>query len=627
MTLETEIVPFWLWLGQHIGNVGLAILALCGLSVFLGFVASSFRQGPIGALHKTVGTLSTGLAELFQISPRRVLAIARLSFKESIRRRVYVVFLLFVLLLMFAGWFLDRDSQHPAQLYLDFVFFSTSVLTIVLSIFLSAFSIPNDVKNKTIYTVVTKPVRGWEIVSGRMLGFCAVGTVLIVVMCVASLLFVERGLRHTHRVAAADFVEETIETDDGPVTVRTGESSLSRSHRHQVSVREEEDEQGNVVTRIDVSKERDHRHQGAIDQDGNVSLGDYTDILMARVPVLGKLRFLDSSGRPGDGVNVGYEWQYRKYIEGGTLAAAIWRFRNIREQDFRDGVLPLEMNLRVFRTYKGSIESGLTGTIQIVRPAPRDEQGRVIGDGGVRSIPLSFSARDQEVYELSIPRRISAQYSSNFPDPSKRGREEEVDIFNDLAVNGELEIWVQCLDRAQYFGMAPADLYLRASNRPFRLNFLKGYLGIWFQMVIVTCFGVMFSTFLNGAVSMLATISCIIVGFYKQVIFNVASGEIPGGGPLESAIRLVTQLNQMIELDKSIAMTIVQSIDKVLMHIVQGVGYAMPDCSRFNTSNFVAHGYNVPADVLSQNLAITSLYVFVLTCAAYFFFKTREIAA
>ena len=82
-----------------------------------------------------------------------------------------VVFVVFVLVLLFAGWFLDSSSDHPARLYLSFVLTATELLVLLLAVFLSAFSLPNDIKSKTIHTVVTKPVRASEIVLGRILGF------------------------------------------------------------------------------------------------------------------------------------------------------------------------------------------------------------------------------------------------------------------------------------------------------------------------------------------------------------------------------------------------------------------------------------------------------------------------
>ena len=40
-------------------------------------------------------------------------------------------------------------------------------------------------------------------------------------------------------------------------------------------------------------------------------------MLVARVPVYGKLRFLDRTGQPAEkGINVGDEWTYRSFIDG-----------------------------------------------------------------------------------------------------------------------------------------------------------------------------------------------------------------------------------------------------------------------------------------------------------------------
>ena len=41
------------------------------------------------------------------------LVVARLAVQESLRRRVLVVFGVFILILLFAGWYLDRESIDP----------------------------------------------------------------------------------------------------------------------------------------------------------------------------------------------------------------------------------------------------------------------------------------------------------------------------------------------------------------------------------------------------------------------------------------------------------------------------------------------------------------------------------
>ena len=416
----------------------------------------------------------------------------------------------------------------------------------------------------------------------------------------------------------SNWLRETYQQEGETRTLRKGQTSLSNNHRHELTAYDD--------GRIEVVPTRDHTHRllqpfGA-DGQGLARLGPAQGLLLARVPVRGTLAVSGSDRRGREpGINVGHEFKYRKYIEGGTLAAAIWRFEGLREEDFPNG-LPLELFLEVFRSYKGDTEQPLQGTIELVKPAPLGADGRPTAlDGGLRSVEETFPARDYQVMERWIPRKIIAR--------DAQGNERTVDLFRDLVdrQTGALEIWVRCLDTAQYFGMAPADMYLRAANRPFWANFVKGYLSIWFQMVVVTCFGVTFSTFLSGPVAMLATLAGLVMGFFKGFVFDVASGEMPGGGPLESLVRLFTQQNQMVELDKSLGTSIMQGIDAVFMQVMQAVSYAMPDFGRFNTSRFVAYGYDIPASLMAQHLCITLIYAAVVAAAGYYLFKTREIAA
>ena len=178
MILETNIEQYLLWLPGALAYFGIMAAVVALVALVVGFLVAAVRHGPMAAGDRTYRLLSSAAVDLVHTSPRRVWAIARLALKETIRRRVWVVFVIFALVLLFAGWFLDPNSQDPAELYVDFVLWWTNLLILFLAIVLSTFSLPNDFKSKTIYTVVTKPVRSSDIVLGRILGFTAIGTLL-----------------------------------------------------------------------------------------------------------------------------------------------------------------------------------------------------------------------------------------------------------------------------------------------------------------------------------------------------------------------------------------------------------------------------------------------------------------
>jgi len=186
MVLEREILPYLQWLlggeGAALGAlpqfclvmVGLALLALVG-----GYLFAAARHGILGGGDLVFQTVSSGFREMLEMSPRRVWALARLAMKEAWRRRVVVALVVFFIILLFASWFLKSDHQDPAKLYISFVSTATTYLVLGIALLLSAFSLPNDFKTKTIYTIVTKPVRAGEIILGRIIGFTIVGTTLL----------------------------------------------------------------------------------------------------------------------------------------------------------------------------------------------------------------------------------------------------------------------------------------------------------------------------------------------------------------------------------------------------------------------------------------------------------------
>ncbi len=609
---DKQVIPFFQWLPGGLSLFGVVLLTLIVGGAFIGYLVSALRYGPGVAVARVISATLTGIREFLEISPRRVMAMTTLAFREAIRRKVLIVFAVFMAILLFAGWFLDPGADHPARLYLSFVLTATNYLILMLAVFLSTFSLPNDVKNRTIYTVVTKPVRAWEIVLGRILGFTFIGTVLLLIMGVFSYFFVVRGLSHTHTVGQTSEVE--VEVDNKLVMVQQGETSRDNRHRHNVMV---------TPDGVRVETYHDHSHAAVAADDGEVTFFEGEGNLLARVPLYGKLRFLDRDGKPVDkGVNVGSEWAYRSYIEGGTLAAAIWTFDGLKRSDFKDGI-PLEMVLRVFRTFKGDINRGISGTIQVVQavdtkpgelPVPLQQRNRFE--------QIGFTALDQQTDNRNV---IPFKRRGFRPDGTVK---EEMLLFEDLVSDdGKLEIWVRCGERAQYYGVAQGDIYIRSADGFFWANFIKGFLGIWFQMVIVTAFAVMFSTFLNGPVAMLATVAAICLGYFANFVMGLFTGEVEGGGPTESMIRMFTQKNVIVELEPGVTTTVVKGFDFVTTLIMAGICTLLPDYGGFNTSDFVAYGFDINNGLIIRHFVITFAYVCVLTTVGYFFLKTREIAA
>src|SRR5947199_7538455 len=223
MAFERGIPDYWIWLlgdpnkwallnpttwGFLFGAIAIGLLLLL-VAPFICFVIASLQYGPSEAFYYVARAMFSAVTEdLPRFSPRRTWAVARLAIQEAIRNRVLVGFGVFIVLLLVAGMFLDVENSNPARVYLSFVLTSTNYLVLLMALLLSAFSLPNDIKNRTIYTVVTKPIRASEIVIGRTLGFGLVCTAMLVLMGGISYGFVTWSLDHDHAIDAASVAEE-----------------------------------------------------------------------------------------------------------------------------------------------------------------------------------------------------------------------------------------------------------------------------------------------------------------------------------------------------------------------------------------------------------------------------------
>src|SRR5262245_39548745 len=121
MVHETDPVLFSDWIWPSLAYFLQIAVVLGLLALVVGFLVAAFRYGPVAGGDVVYRMVRTGLSDLVSISPRRILALAWLAVQESLRRRVLVGFAVFLLILLFAGWFLDTKSTAPVTLYLSFV--------------------------------------------------------------------------------------------------------------------------------------------------------------------------------------------------------------------------------------------------------------------------------------------------------------------------------------------------------------------------------------------------------------------------------------------------------------------------------------------------------------------------
>jgi hypothetical protein len=602
--------------------LGLAVTAgLMGVVYACCWLVSVLVSGPLLGTRQCGRVVAEIPLDIARISPRRVFALGWLAVRESVRRRVVVVFVVFVVLILFAALFIDKGSQHPAQLYIQVVLNFTIYLAMLFSLVLSALSLPADIRDRTLHTVVTKPVRKIEIVLGRVLGFVFMGTVLLLFIGLISYGFTVRSLNHTHQLTAGMLQHvESLPGNGG--TLRRGATGRSQGHEHEVTIIERE----GVPAEATVEPQRDHTHSLYVSGSGDraiYTLGPPEDQLQARVPIYGKLSFLnDTGGTVEKGINTGDEWMYRSFIRGQTAATAIWTLDDLREDLFPESKfptgIPVEMTIEVFRTHKGNQEKGVLGSIELRNP-----------ETGTRASLPNFNAKKFATDVHLVPRRFIVKGSG--------GKAEEVDLFRTVrpgeeerpylvSDKGRLEVRVQCLEPQQYFGMAQADMYIRAADGWFAWNFCKGYLGIWLQMVLVIALGVFFSTFVSGPVALLATMFVVTVGIFSGYVVDMAGGKMVGGGPFESFDRITRQDNMISEMPSGLKTDIIKAMDQATAVMMRYFSAVVPNVSDNDFVDRVAYGFNIGPDLVARCLLCEAAYLLPVVLLGYIALKQREMA-
>jgi len=115
----------------------------------------------------------------------RILAIAANTLTELVRQKIFYIILVFALCAVGSSVFLARLSfQEEFQMLKDVSLGAMSVFTSLLAILATAAFLPKDLEERTIYTLLSKPVPRYAYLLGRLLGMMALLALFTLLMAV-----------------------------------------------------------------------------------------------------------------------------------------------------------------------------------------------------------------------------------------------------------------------------------------------------------------------------------------------------------------------------------------------------------------------------------------------------------
>lgn len=131
----------------------------------------------------------------------RLSAITLNTFREAVRDRVLYNLVLFVLLLVASAPVISQISIGMEKLMLvNLGLSSISLFGVVIAIFVGIGLVSKEIEKKTLYTILSRPVRRWEFIAGKYLGLLltlVVNAALMTVGFYLALLIFTRGLHQS----------------------------------------------------------------------------------------------------------------------------------------------------------------------------------------------------------------------------------------------------------------------------------------------------------------------------------------------------------------------------------------------------------------------------------------------
>ncbi len=102
---------------------------------------------------------------------RRILALTSNTLTDLTRQRVFYFALIFALLLIASSVLMARFSfQQEFQILKDVSLGAMSIITSLLAVVATARLLPQDVEDRTVYTILAKPVPRFEYLLGKLFG-------------------------------------------------------------------------------------------------------------------------------------------------------------------------------------------------------------------------------------------------------------------------------------------------------------------------------------------------------------------------------------------------------------------------------------------------------------------------
>lgn len=553
----------------------LVVVGVASLVFFIVGVLVSFAQNGSSAPVVLGATFVRAIRDLTLLSPRRILALTKLTFIEAYRRKAFAVGVVFLAILMFSGWFVKASNRDSIAPYIATVITPAWMLLVPMSLLVSCWGIPADVKERSLHTVVTKPVRRSEIVIGRMLGYALVMTILLGIVAATNYVWLMRQV---------------------PAHLRD-----------------------QLVARVPVYGALTHLDRQGLPAEKGINVGDQWEFRsyiegQTKSRAIWTFHHLDiPTLKKLDSLPLEQQFEAFRTAKGIVSAETSFNLTLINEESGLRVTLPDRFSVHEFSV------GGRKRVIEIPHQIPFDASltvGRAAPVGEGEPLPI-------DLFEELVEHDKTVSYTD------KDGKRQTSQLGDCITVE------IACFEAQQFIGVNPADMFIRMPDHSFVANYLKAVTGIWLLLMLLVIFGTTSSCFVKGPVATILCCGILILGYHLGNHLDIqraqlaVSGKIEGGGPLESMYRLVTKRS---DLPDNMGTRVIKLVDQGANSMLYVTQMAVPDLRKFSTEAKdlqlgldISRGFDIPFYDMVYRFLIVISYFIPMVVLGYFSLQLREL--
>ncbi|TLD71428.1 hypothetical protein FEM03_07835 [Phragmitibacter flavus] len=179
-----------------------------------------------------MSTATSASAPHRNFSPARIWALATSTVTQLLRMKILVFLAVFSLIVVATGFaFPTMSPEQQLKLLKDVSLGALQLFSIVIAIAATALLLPRDLEDRTLYTILSKPVPRYEYLIGKLLGVILLlaGGLLVMDIIFSGVVWLKQNLIISSQIAALRAEQNDTPENIAAITAITSQYGLSWS--------------------------------------------------------------------------------------------------------------------------------------------------------------------------------------------------------------------------------------------------------------------------------------------------------------------------------------------------------------------------------------------------------------